>query len=202
MWLSWASRVGGGWESCCFRGKKIPGEKGSVRQCSVMMQQTVLLSPKFGSKSSHIITQSPQSVTVVCRMTVWPARINYFWTIPSMSMNATGMLLTLLSTYSEFLESVFGLSIQTLMYGSRLLPWTLISSLAGPPSQDLHKIWCTLAVRGKAESDVKYQEVQQAARNSAHQLKRYASTTFCRCIARIQLLFREQHQCRKLWTAG
>jgi hypothetical protein len=36
------------------------------RRCVVVMQQTVLLSPKFGAKSSHIFTQSPYSVTVVC----------------------------------------------------------------------------------------------------------------------------------------
>jgi hypothetical protein len=36
-----------------------PGEKGSVRGCVVAMQQPVLLSPKFGKKSSHIFTQSP-----------------------------------------------------------------------------------------------------------------------------------------------
>jgi hypothetical protein len=32
------------------------GEKGSVRRCVVVMQQPVLLSPKFGVKSSHIFT--------------------------------------------------------------------------------------------------------------------------------------------------
>jgi hypothetical protein len=42
-----------------FGKKKIPGEKGSVRRCVVMMQQPVPLSPKFGAKSSHIFTQSP-----------------------------------------------------------------------------------------------------------------------------------------------
>jgi hypothetical protein len=40
-------------------GQKFPGEKGSVRQCVVMMQQPVLLSPKFEAKSSHIFMQSP-----------------------------------------------------------------------------------------------------------------------------------------------
>jgi hypothetical protein len=38
--------------------KKIPDERGSVRQCVVKMQE-VLLSPKFGAKSSHVFTQSP-----------------------------------------------------------------------------------------------------------------------------------------------
>jgi hypothetical protein len=40
-------------------GKKFRGEKGSVRQCVVMMRQPVLLSQKFGAKSSHIFTQLP-----------------------------------------------------------------------------------------------------------------------------------------------
>jgi hypothetical protein len=40
-------------------GKKFPGEKGSVRQCVVVMQQPVLLSSESGAKSAHILTQSP-----------------------------------------------------------------------------------------------------------------------------------------------
>jgi hypothetical protein len=43
------SREGG---SCCF-GQKQPGEKGSVRQGAVVLQEPLLLSPKFGAKSSH-----------------------------------------------------------------------------------------------------------------------------------------------------
>jgi hypothetical protein len=35
-------------------GQKFPGKKGSVRWCIVMMQQPVLLSPKFRAKTSHI----------------------------------------------------------------------------------------------------------------------------------------------------
>jgi hypothetical protein len=31
-----------------------------------VMQQPVLLWPKFGAKSSHSFTRSPQNVTVVC----------------------------------------------------------------------------------------------------------------------------------------
>jgi hypothetical protein len=40
-------------------GQKFSGEKGSVRWCVVVMQQSVLLSPKFGAKSSHIFPQFP-----------------------------------------------------------------------------------------------------------------------------------------------
>jgi hypothetical protein len=40
-------------------GKTFPGGKGSVRRCVVVMQQPIVLSPKFGAKSSHIFTQSP-----------------------------------------------------------------------------------------------------------------------------------------------
>jgi hypothetical protein len=46
--------------------KKVPGEKGSVKRCVVVMQQPVLLSPKFGAKSSHIFMQSPYNVAVTC----------------------------------------------------------------------------------------------------------------------------------------
>jgi hypothetical protein len=58
------SRVGGGWQSCCF-GQKFPGEKGSVRMCVVIIQQPVPLLPKFRTKTSHIFTQSPWNVTAV-----------------------------------------------------------------------------------------------------------------------------------------
>jgi hypothetical protein len=40
-------------------GQNFPGEKGNVRQCIVLMQQTVLLLPNFGAKSSYIFMQSP-----------------------------------------------------------------------------------------------------------------------------------------------
>jgi hypothetical protein len=39
-------------------GQKFPGEKGSLIQCIVVMQQPILLLPKFGVKSSHIFIQS------------------------------------------------------------------------------------------------------------------------------------------------
>jgi hypothetical protein len=52
------SQVGGDYSQVVF-GQKFPGEKGSVRQCIAMMLQPVILSPKFGVKSSHIFTQWP-----------------------------------------------------------------------------------------------------------------------------------------------
>jgi hypothetical protein len=39
-------------------GKKFVGEKGSVRLRVVAMQQSVILSPKFGGKPLHIFKQS------------------------------------------------------------------------------------------------------------------------------------------------
>jgi hypothetical protein len=45
--------------------KKFPCENGSVRRCVVVMQQPVLLSPKFGAKSSHIF----HAVVVKCQST-------------------------------------------------------------------------------------------------------------------------------------
>jgi hypothetical protein len=49
----------GGKTVMLFLVKKIPEEKGSVRKCVLIMQQPVLLLPKFGAKSSQIFTQSP-----------------------------------------------------------------------------------------------------------------------------------------------
>jgi hypothetical protein len=45
---------------------KFSVEKGSMSWCFVMMQQAVLLSPKFGAKSWPVFMQSPQNVTAVC----------------------------------------------------------------------------------------------------------------------------------------
>jgi hypothetical protein len=39
-------------------GQKFSGENGRMRWCTVMMQQPVLLSPKFEAKSLHIFMQS------------------------------------------------------------------------------------------------------------------------------------------------
>jgi hypothetical protein len=40
-------------------GEKIPGDKGNVRRFVAVMQEPVILSQKFGVKSSHTFTQSP-----------------------------------------------------------------------------------------------------------------------------------------------
>jgi hypothetical protein len=51
-----------GWvedNSRLISGQKFPGKKGSVRRCVVVMQQPVILSPKFEAKFSHICIQSP-----------------------------------------------------------------------------------------------------------------------------------------------
>jgi hypothetical protein len=39
-------------------GQKFPGEKASARMCFVVMQQPVLLLPKFRAKSSYIFLHS------------------------------------------------------------------------------------------------------------------------------------------------
>jgi hypothetical protein len=63
-------------------GQKFSAEKGSVRRHVVVMQQSVLLSPKFGDKSSHIFMQSPQNVTVVCGIDCLAYQDEFFMNIP------------------------------------------------------------------------------------------------------------------------
>jgi hypothetical protein len=53
-------------DSLVVFGQKFPGEEESGRRLVVVMQQPVLLSLMIGAKSSRILTQSPQNVTVVC----------------------------------------------------------------------------------------------------------------------------------------
>jgi hypothetical protein len=52
--------------------KKFPGEKGSVRWCFIMVQQPVLLSPKFGS-NNHTVPVKQQNA----KLTILTARMNY-----------------------------------------------------------------------------------------------------------------------------
>jgi hypothetical protein len=52
------SMVGGDDRHVVF-GQKFPDENGSVRWCVVIMQQPVILLPKFRAMSSHIFMQSP-----------------------------------------------------------------------------------------------------------------------------------------------
>jgi hypothetical protein len=51
-----------------FLDENVLGEKRSVRLRVVFMQQPDPLCPKFGAKSSHIFTQSPQNTLVVCEI--------------------------------------------------------------------------------------------------------------------------------------
>jgi hypothetical protein len=71
------SRVGAGNSHAVF-GQKFPGEKESGRWCVVVMQEPVLLSPKFGVKSSTIFIQSPKNVTVVCKIDCLACQEEFF----------------------------------------------------------------------------------------------------------------------------
>jgi hypothetical protein len=57
------STVGGDDSHVAFC-QKLLGKDGSVRRGVVMVKQPGLFSPKFGATSSHVFTQSPQSVAV------------------------------------------------------------------------------------------------------------------------------------------
>jgi hypothetical protein len=52
-----------------------------VTQC-VVMQHSVLLSPKFRAKSSHTFMQSRQNVTVVCGIDCLSCQDEFFATNP------------------------------------------------------------------------------------------------------------------------
>jgi hypothetical protein len=76
------SRMGLGWQSCCFLIKN-PSEKGSVRWCFVMMQQQVLLSSKFGMNFHIVAVKSYSSMLswlfglpgrILCEQSPWCQR--------------------------------------------------------------------------------------------------------------------------------
>jgi hypothetical protein len=83
-------------------GQKFPGKKGSVRRCIVVMQQPVLLSPKFGTKSSTFSGSGRKTSEKCTELTLWPTRTNSLRTIPLMSNKMMSMLLTLLFTCLAF----------------------------------------------------------------------------------------------------
>jgi hypothetical protein len=69
--FNWGNRKVGWMEddSHVVFGQKFPGEKGSVRLCISMMQQSVVLSPEFWDRVfSHIFTHSHRKMSVVCRI--------------------------------------------------------------------------------------------------------------------------------------
>jgi hypothetical protein len=102
-------------------GKKFSGEKGNVRRCVVVMQQPVPLSPKFGAKFSHIFTQSPLNVRVVCGSDCLACQDEF--SIPLTSKMMMRMYLTLFFTSLAFFDvGEFGPS----LYGSCFLPRKLV----------------------------------------------------------------------------
>jgi hypothetical protein len=99
--------------------QQFPGEKESVRRCVVMMQRPALLSPKFGSNSSHIFTQSPQNIIVVCGIDGLTSQgeffVNNLLDVKENDKHAPDFEL-------HFGSGEFGLPV----YGSYFLPRTLV----------------------------------------------------------------------------
>jgi hypothetical protein len=62
-------------------GKQFPGEKLNLRWCVGVMQQLVLLLPKFEVKYLHMFTQLPQNVTVLCGIGCLAYQDEFFWII-------------------------------------------------------------------------------------------------------------------------
>jgi hypothetical protein len=131
-----------------FFGKKLPGDEGSVRRCVVVMQQPVLLSPKFGGEVIvHFHTFAVKRHT---SMRTWlfglPGRIVY-----EQSHWYQHALDSVIHPSRFFVLDEFGLYV----YGSCFLPRTLVKSFTVSPLhlfRDLHKMWCCSFVRSIAKS--------------------------------------------------
>jgi hypothetical protein len=111
-----------GWvgdDSHVVSGEKFPGERGSVRWRDVM-EQPVLLSPKFRVKSSHISTQSPRNVTAVCGIDCSAYQDDFLVNNHPLDVKEN-------DEFALGLTRLFGLSKFVLsVYGSRFLPRTLV----------------------------------------------------------------------------
>jgi hypothetical protein len=93
-----------------FFRRKLLGENGSVRRGVVMVKQPGLFTPKFGAKSSHVFTQSPQNLTVklgihslACwdqcfalpqLLYRWRQQSGIFWILPCIAVSFTRRLFT------------------------------------------------------------------------------------------------------------
>jgi hypothetical protein len=71
-----------GYDSHVVLGQKFPSEKGNVRWCTIVVQQPLLLWPKFGAKSLHNFTQSLYNVTAVRRIGCLACQDKFFVNSP------------------------------------------------------------------------------------------------------------------------
>jgi hypothetical protein len=135
--------------------------------------------------------------------------MNSFRTVPLMSKKMTSKLLTLLLPVSHFSVSVsldFNCMAHAffleLLYnhcqGLRLTASDICTQFDDVPLSGLSRNRIRpntqLLITGR-----KNPHVHLAAWNFVHWLPRYANTLISRCIAVLQLLYRRQHQNRKLW---
>jgi hypothetical protein len=183
-----------------FGKKTFPAEKESVRRCVVVLQQLVMLSPKFGEKSSHIFTQSPQIVTVVCRIGCMAWQDEEFFVIESLVPWCQRKLLEV-SWLCSASVSPFSVSVSFPYKTHSFFPerlcnhyhglcrtfseiWTKFDAvILSDPSRNLIRPNTRLQVEGHRN-----QHVHPAVWDFVHWLSRYASARIYRCIALIQLL--------------
>jgi hypothetical protein len=135
-------------------------------------------------------------------LTAWPARTNYLWAIPLMSKKIMSMLFTSLFTYldffslGEFVRTVYGSCY--LCQGLRHIFSEICTKFEAVPLSDPSRNRMRPDTRFQIKGR-KYQHLDSAAWNLVHRLPGYASTIICSCIALLQMLYRWQHQSRKLW---
>jgi hypothetical protein len=174
------------------------------------MQQPVLWSPKFGTKSSHIFTQSPQNITVVCGIDCLACQDEFFANNPldvkkkwwarswlrfsPVSPFPVSVSLDFPCTAHAFFPERLSIRCQGLC---RSLP-EICTEFDAVPFSDTsqNRIGPDTRLQTKGR---KNQYFHAAAWNFVHWLPRYASIIIYRYIALLQLQYRGQYQSRKLW---
>jgi hypothetical protein len=173
-----------------------------------MMQQPVLLSPKFEAKSLHIFMQSQWSVTVVYRIDCLFCQDEFFVNIPlGVKENYEHGLDFALHLFHLLSVSVVSLDFPCIAYA--FFPKRLSNYCQGlcPTFSEIctkfygcsfvdrsHQASTQLHIKGH-----KNQHIHSAVWNFVHRLPRYASTIICLFIMLLQLLYRWQQQPQKLW---
>jgi hypothetical protein len=148
--------------------QKFPGWKGSVRWCIVVMQQPVVLSPKFRSKSSHIFMHSPWNVTVVFGIDSLACQDELFTINPLDVKENDGHTID----FALHLSRLFSVSVSLVFpcAAHTFFPERLSNhSVSIPPFLRFAQIWCCSFVRSIAKShQVRYVTPNNSTYKSAH----------------------------------
>jgi hypothetical protein len=190
--------VGGERQSCCVS-QKFP-DKGEVWDAALSWCNSQFFCRQSSGRSLRTCSRSRcKTSQEYVELVVWPIFVNNAFDVKENDEHALDFALHL----SRFSRSRWVRAFCVRLMFSSLNACLIIARV----SRTLHKMWCCSFVVSIAKSHYTtptkraYEiiHVHPSSSNSVHWLPRYASTIIYSCIALLQLLYRWQHQSRKLW---